>query len=95
MVGRLRRDRRRAGADLTRKAIEDGVAVLRAARLAILRTLGALHLDDDRLLLPRYIDTADHTDAEFRGWLSGVAALLPRRCHAETSGQFLEGPVVP
>jgi peptidoglycan/xylan/chitin deacetylase (PgdA/CDA1 family) len=44
----------------------------------------------DRLLLPRYIDTAEHTDAEFRGWLTGVAALLPRRRQPEAVGQFLD-----
>jgi len=44
----------------------------------------------DRLLLPRYIDTADHTEAEFRGWFTGLAALLPRRRQAEAIGQFLE-----
>ena len=44
----------------------------------------------DPLLLPRYIDTADHTEAEFRGWLTGVAALLPRRRQAESVGQFLD-----
>jgi peptidoglycan/xylan/chitin deacetylase (PgdA/CDA1 family) len=47
----------------------------------------------DRLLLPRYIDTAGHTEAEFRAWLTGVAALLPRRRQAEAAGQFLEAPV--
>ncbi|PYN87554.1 MAG: hypothetical protein DMD87_14215 [Candidatus Rokuibacteriota bacterium] len=44
----------------------------------------------DRLLLPRYVDTAGHTDAEFRGWLTGVAAFMPRRRQAEATGQFLE-----
>jgi peptidoglycan/xylan/chitin deacetylase (PgdA/CDA1 family) len=34
---------------------------------------------DDTLLLPRYVDTADFTDLEFRGWLSGTSSLLPRR----------------
>ena len=47
----------------------------------------------DRLLLPRYIDTSAHTDAEFRAWLTGVATLLPRRRQAEATGQFLETPV--
>ena len=47
----------------------------------------------DRLLLPRYVDTARHTEAEFRGWLTGVAALLPRRRQAEAIGQFLGEPV--
>jgi len=44
----------------------------------------------DRLLLPRYIDTAAHTESEFRAWLTGVAALLRRRRHAEAAGQFLD-----
>jgi peptidoglycan/xylan/chitin deacetylase (PgdA/CDA1 family) len=47
----------------------------------------------DRLLLPRYIDTATHTDAEFRAWLTGIATLLPRRRQAEATGQFFEAPV--
>ncbi len=46
----------------------------------------------DRLLLPRYIDTADHTDAEFRAWLTGIATSLPTRRQAETVGQFVEEP---
>jgi hypothetical protein len=46
----------------------------------------------DRLRLPRYIDTAGHTDAEFRAWLTGIAALLPRRRQPEATGQFLEVP---
>jgi peptidoglycan/xylan/chitin deacetylase (PgdA/CDA1 family) len=46
----------------------------------------------DRLLLPRYIDTADHTDAEFRAWLTGIATFLPTRRQAETVGQFVEEP---
>jgi len=44
----------------------------------------------DRLLLPRYVDTAEHTDTEFRGWLTGVAALLPRRRQPESTGQLME-----
>jgi hypothetical protein len=44
----------------------------------------------DPLLLPRYIDTAVHTEAEFRGWLTGVAAFLPRRRQPEAAGQFHE-----
>jgi len=46
----------------------------------------------DRLRLPRYIDTSKHTDAEFRAWLTGVAALFPRRRPIETMGQFFEPP---
>jgi len=47
----------------------------------------------DRLLLPRYVDTAGHTEAEFRAWLTGIAALLPRRRQVEAAGPFLEAPV--
>lgn len=47
----------------------------------------------DRLLLPRYVDTSTHTDAEFRAWLTGIATLLPRRRQPESTGQFLEAPV--
>jgi hypothetical protein len=47
----------------------------------------------DRLLLPRYIDTSTHTDADFRAWLTGVSTLLPRRRQAEETGQFLEAPL--
>jgi hypothetical protein len=48
---------------------------------------------DDRLLLPRDIDTVDHTEAESGAWLIGGAALLPRRRQAEATGQFLEQPL--
>jgi hypothetical protein len=44
------------------------------------------------LLLPRYVDTASHTDAEFRAWLTGIATLLPRRRQTEPADQFLEEP---
>lgn len=68
---------------------------LRARNVASATTCapGLASRHDDPLLLPRYIDTADHTEAEFRGWLTGVAALLPRRRRTEASGQFLEAPV--
>jgi hypothetical protein len=33
----------------------------------------------DPLLLPRMLDSMSFTDADFEGWLSGVASLLPRR----------------
>ena len=49
----------------------------------------------DRLLLPRYVDSAEHTDTELRGWLTGVAALLPRRRQPESAGQFTEQAAAP
>jgi hypothetical protein len=56
------------------------------------RASGIASRHHDRLLLPRYIDTADHTDAEFRAWLTGIATFLPTRRQAETVGQFVEEP---
>ena len=56
-------------------------------------TPGIASRNHDRLLLPRYIDTTNHTEAEFRAWLSGIAALLPRRRQPEAPGQFLDEPV--
>jgi peptidoglycan/xylan/chitin deacetylase (PgdA/CDA1 family) len=33
----------------------------------------------DRMLLPRFVDNVSVSDLEFRAWLSGTAALLPKR----------------
>ena len=38
------------------------------------------------LLLPRVIDTMGMTEIEFRAWVNGAAALLPRRSGSVTSG---------
>ncbi len=35
--------------------------------------------ESNPLLLPRFIDTCAVTDAQFEGWLSGIADFLPRR----------------
>ena len=35
--------------------------------------------DSRRLLLPRLVDTCSLTPIEFEGWLTGIAAVLPRR----------------
>jgi len=68
---------------------------LRGANIASATTCapGLASRRHDRLLLPRYVDTASHTDAEFRAWLTGIATLLPRRRQAEPADQFLEEPV--
>jgi hypothetical protein len=50
---------------------------------------------DHPLRLPRYIDTADHTEAEFRGWLTGVPALLPRRRQARRPASSSKRPPRP
>lgn len=42
------------------------------------------------LLLPRLVDTSLLTEDEFVGWLSGIAAFLPKRRYVESEGQFLE-----
>jgi hypothetical protein len=31
------------------------------------------------LLLPRFVDTTDQSDEAFEAWVSGAAALLPKR----------------
>ncbi|HKX27441.1 MAG TPA: polysaccharide deacetylase family protein [Blastocatellia bacterium] len=40
---------------------------------------GLASRDSYQLLLPRFIDTSLQSSIEFEGWLTGVAALLPRR----------------
>lgn len=52
--------------------------------------LGLASRRSEPLLLPRLVDTASLTEDEFVGWLSGIAALLPRRRFIEAPGQFLE-----
>ena len=52
--------------------------------------LGLASRQCDALLLPRLVDTGSLTEHEFVGWLSGVAALLPKRPYVEGPGQFLE-----
>lgn len=41
--------------------------------------LGLASRADSPLLLPRLLDTSTLSEAEFEGWLTGVASLLPRR----------------
>jgi peptidoglycan/xylan/chitin deacetylase (PgdA/CDA1 family) len=44
------------------------------------------------LALPRLVDTAAVTDLEFRSWLAGTAALIPRRSDHTAEGVHLEEP---
>jgi peptidoglycan/xylan/chitin deacetylase (PgdA/CDA1 family) len=44
----------------------------------------------DRLLLPRLVDSGALSWSEFRGWLSGVAACLPRRPSRINEGHLLQ-----
>ena len=46
--------------------------------------------DDDPLLLPRLVDSTALTWSEFGGWVSGVAALLPRRPSRITEAHLLQ-----
>jgi peptidoglycan/xylan/chitin deacetylase (PgdA/CDA1 family) len=46
--------------------------------------------DTDAMLMPRLLDTTGLSSTEFGAWVSGVAALLPRRKHAHAEGQLLE-----
>ncbi len=43
----------------------------------------------DPLLLPRVIDTSNLSSAEFAAWVSGLAALLPRRQHELNMGPLV------
>jgi peptidoglycan/xylan/chitin deacetylase (PgdA/CDA1 family) len=45
---------------------------------------------DNALLLPRLLDLPHITDAEFRAWISGLAALLPRRSTGVNTRPLLE-----
>ena len=51
---------------------------------------GVASRGSEPLLLPRLVDTSLLTEDEFTGWLSGIAAFLPRRRYIEAEGQFLE-----
>jgi len=42
----------------------------------------------DPLMLPRYLDSAGVTDAEFRSWLTGIAAMIPARQYPMSEGQL-------
>jgi hypothetical protein len=44
----------------------------------------------DRLQLPRLVDTMALSELEFRAWLAGAAALLPRRPYEASEGQLIE-----
>lgn len=43
------------------------------------------------LLLPRLVDTSTVTAAEFGGWVSGLASLLPKRRFQMDQGSYLSG----
>jgi len=41
-----------------------------------------------RMCLPRLVDTSTLSDVEFRGWISGISALLPQRRYVPSEGQL-------
>lgn len=47
--------------------------------------------DSDPLLLPRFVDTMRQSDAAFEAWVSGFAALLPRKAENRLSAERLAG----
>jgi peptidoglycan/xylan/chitin deacetylase (PgdA/CDA1 family) len=51
---------------------------------------GIASSESNPMLLPRFTDFNDTTEAEFGGWLSGIGTFLPRRAVPEAPGQFLE-----
>jgi peptidoglycan/xylan/chitin deacetylase (PgdA/CDA1 family) len=62
----------------------------RGVRSATTCEVGLAACDSDPLLLPRLVDHSGLTSGEFYAWISGVAALLPRRRHIMSDGQLLE-----
>jgi len=61
---------------------------LRESKIASATTCetGLASARTEPLLLPRLVDTCRSTEYEFTAWLSGIAALLPRRSH--TKGRY-------
>ena len=51
-------------------------------RTATTCDVGYATRESERLLLPRLLDVSSLSGVEFEAWLSGVAAVVPRRAHA-------------
>lgn len=51
---------------------------------------GLCSTESRRHFLPRFMDMNSVREIEFRAWVSGFAALMPRRTYAPAEGQFLE-----
>ncbi len=51
---------------------------------------GLVSGNTDRFALPRLVDTGNLSEDEFAAWISGVAALLPKRRHVPSDGQILD-----
>jgi peptidoglycan/xylan/chitin deacetylase (PgdA/CDA1 family) len=52
--------------------------------------LGLCSRKSNPMQLPRLVDTSGVSGVEFRGWVSGVADLLPRRPYVMSEGQLAE-----
>jgi peptidoglycan/xylan/chitin deacetylase (PgdA/CDA1 family) len=52
---------------------------------------GLCSRETDAMLMPRLLDMTSLTMADFAGWVSGLAALLPVSRYAPAEGQLLEG----
>jgi peptidoglycan/xylan/chitin deacetylase (PgdA/CDA1 family) len=59
-------------------------------RSAVTCRPGVCAAGEDRLQLPRLVDTAAMPEVEFRSWLAGTAAWLPHRRHQVSEGQLVE-----
>lgn len=59
-----------------------------AVETATTGVVGLAQMNQDPLLLPRYVDTMKHSELMFEGWLCGASAVLGRQAppHARPSG---------
>jgi peptidoglycan/xylan/chitin deacetylase (PgdA/CDA1 family) len=51
---------------------------------------GLCATSSNRMFLPRLVDTSSLSSEEFRGWVSGVAEILPQRAYVMSEGQLAE-----
>lgn len=64
-------------------------------RSATTSEFGIASVESNPMLLPRFLDSNNTSEAEFISWLSGIGTFLPRRALSETHGQFLEEMLPP
>jgi peptidoglycan/xylan/chitin deacetylase (PgdA/CDA1 family) len=61
----------------------------RGVRSATTCQPGIATASDSEFLLPRLLDTCTLSEAEFRSWVTGVAAFLPQRWYPTGDGQLI------